>query len=180
VNAPAPLTARFARWTKTDLPADIHASAIVLGECGVLITGAPGAGKSHLAHALIQAARQAGIFAALIGDDRIHLCEVHGRLLARGHPRISGRMELRDLGIVDAPGLAAGLVCAWIELRDCDQVPRLPLQEAEETAEASAGLHRLMLPSKAVHAPAIAAELVRLSQSWRLKLETSHVNHSLI
>ena len=37
------------------LPSTIHASAVVIGETGVLIRGASGAGKSTLARSLIAA-----------------------------------------------------------------------------------------------------------------------------
>ena len=60
----------------------VHASAVLAGARAVLIRGAPGAGKSRLALALIQAA-QTGLlpFARLVGDDRVHLEAHHGRLL---------------------------------------------------------------------------------------------------
>jgi hypothetical protein len=57
----------------------IHASAVLVGHRGILIRGPSGSGKSRLALALLQSAG-AG-FARLVGDDRIHLEAVHGRLL---------------------------------------------------------------------------------------------------
>ena len=52
---------------------EIHASAIAIAEAGIVIRGASGSGKSRLALALIEVARCAGVFARLVGDDRIRL-----------------------------------------------------------------------------------------------------------
>ena len=82
------------------LPAAIHATALVLGEAGILIRGPSGAGKSALARALIAAGRQNRLFARLVGDDRILLLEAGGRLIARPHPAISGLIEARGRGIL--------------------------------------------------------------------------------
>lgn len=49
----------------------VHGTAAVVGEAGVLIRGASGAGKSSLALALVDAAAARGLFARLVGDDRI-------------------------------------------------------------------------------------------------------------
>jgi len=77
----------------------IHASAVVLGEKGVLITGQSGAGKSTLARYIIDYALVRGHFAALIGDDRIAIQVVNGRILASGNAKIAGMMEIRGLGL---------------------------------------------------------------------------------
>ena len=79
-----------------------HASAVVVGESGVLARGPSGAGKSSLALALIALAREAAIFAALIGDDRVFVRACGGRLLARGVPRFAGLIERRFEGLVVA------------------------------------------------------------------------------
>jgi serine kinase of HPr protein (carbohydrate metabolism regulator) len=78
----------------------VHATALVIGEQGVLITGAAGAGKSSLALALIDYGHAQGIFASLVGDDRVFLHDAGGRLLARPHPAIAGQIERRGQGIV--------------------------------------------------------------------------------
>ena len=49
----------------------MHATAVIYGDYGVLILGPSGSGKSALALALLARARSAGLFAALIGDDRV-------------------------------------------------------------------------------------------------------------
>lgn len=77
----------------------IHASGAVIGETGILIRGASGAGKSRLVLTLTSMAEAFGYFARLVGDDRIYLERSGGRLVARGHPAIQGAIEWRGQGI---------------------------------------------------------------------------------
>ena len=79
--------------------AALHATCLVLGEAGVLIVGGSGVGKTSLATALIDDAQRRGGFARLVADDRVRLVAAGGRLLARPHPAIAGRVELRYGGI---------------------------------------------------------------------------------
>ena len=51
----------------------LHATAVAIGEAGILIRGASGSGKSSLAMDLIFVARHQARFASLVGDDRIDL-----------------------------------------------------------------------------------------------------------
>ena len=81
----------------------VHATALVVGESGLLVRGPSGAGKSSLALALIARARESAIFAALVGDDRVFLRACGGRLLARGAPGFEGLIERRFEGLVVFP-----------------------------------------------------------------------------
>lgn len=88
----------------------IHASAVAVGEAGVLIQGPSGAGKSSLAFALIVAAKDTGLFARLVGDDRVGIDVRNGRVIARGHPSVLGKMERRGQGIFEMPYLPAAII----------------------------------------------------------------------
>jgi len=78
----------------------VHATAVLTGPTAVLIRGPSGAGKSQLAWDLIQAANRGGLrFARLVADDRAHLENRGGRLLVRPAPALTGRLEIRGLGI---------------------------------------------------------------------------------
>jgi len=105
-----------------------HASAVVIGGAGILILGPSGAGKSQLALALIVAAQSAGLFARLIGDDRISLARRGGRVIARGHPLILGKIEKRGVGILDIPFLSAAVIRFVVRLGESEPnpLPRLP------------------------------------------------------
>ncbi|ACK49233.1 HPr kinase [Methylocella silvestris BL2] len=118
--------ARLSPATEPREALNIHASAIVIQEAGVLIRGASGAGKSSLALALIQTAANAGLFARLVGDDRIEVSARHGRLIARGHKAILGRIEQRGVGILERPYLSAAVIRLIVDLVPPDEAPRLP------------------------------------------------------
>ena len=77
----------------------VHANALVVNGQGILIRGASKSGKSSLTLALIAAAERAGQSASLVGDDRIGLRVSDGALIASGHPRIAGMIEVRGTGI---------------------------------------------------------------------------------
>lgn len=74
-----------------------QASCVMLNAGAVLIEGPPGSGKSSLALALIDRG------AALIGDDGIRLQNRGGRLWASPPPNTTGKLEIRNLGLVDLP-----------------------------------------------------------------------------
>ncbi len=94
----------------------IHANALLLGSAGVLLRGPSGAGKSGLGLELIHLAQGRGLFARLIGDDRVALVRRHGRLVARPHPAIAGAIEERGRGSSFRPNSSRRACCAvsWI------------------------------------------------------------------
>ena len=109
--------------------ASIHATAVIIGEAGVLIRGPSGAGKSALALALIAAAARAGRFARLVGDDRVRLSVNHGRLIARGHPAVAGRIERRGQGVEATAHEGVAVVRLVVDLIAAAVSARLPAEE---------------------------------------------------
>ena len=99
----------------------------------MLIEGVPGTGKSSLALALIDRG------AELVGDDGVLLEASEGRLLAAPVPATAGKLEVRNLGLLDFPtvsGVPVALVAVldaeakrWIEAADsCERADvKLPL-----------------------------------------------------
>lgn len=105
----------------------LHATALVLGERGILIRGAAGAGKSSLAEELLAAAAAAGRHAALVGDDRVILEARGGRLLCRPHPAIAGLIELRGAGLLPRPSVPVAVLHLCVDLDPA--APRAPEEE---------------------------------------------------
>src|SRR3954468_8402537 len=116
----------------------IHATCVVIGEAGILIRGASGAGKSSLAGALIAGAALAGRFGRLAGDDRVGIEAVNGglggeiealngRLVARPVKPIEGRLEVRGVGIVGLAHEPAAVVRLVV---DCAEGAPAPLPAA--------------------------------------------------
>jgi HPr kinase/phosphorylase len=96
--------------------AGVHATAMIVGETGVLILGPSGAGKSRLALALLAAASRIEQFAALVGDDRVWLRGVNGRLVASGAPGTAGLIERRAGGLVAVDWEPAALIQLVLDL----------------------------------------------------------------
>lgn len=101
----------------------VHASAVALGECGLLIRGRSGAGKSALALDLMARG------AHLVADDQVMLEPTGAGLQMSAPATLTGRIEARNLGILiaaSAPALARYVV-------DLDRVETARLPEARET-----------------------------------------------
>lgn len=127
----------------TTPPLRLHASAVVIGEAGILIRGPSGAGKSGLALALIGLAQSQGRFARLIADDRTEIVVRADRLLASPVPPIEGLVERRGLGLTPEPHLSAAVLRLAI---DCGTEPeRMPEPEALVETIAGVTLPRLSL-----------------------------------
>lgn len=77
-----------------------HATAIVVGQTGLLFIGASGSGKSGTALACLNAAMRRGWNAVLIADDRTRLDAHSGRLIASCPAPLRGLIELRGTGLV--------------------------------------------------------------------------------
>ncbi len=92
-----------------------QATAVAIGGRALLIEGAPGAGKSSLALALIDRG------AMLIGDDGIALDIRDGMLWAAPAPATAGLIELRNVGIVTLPTTEAPVA---LVLDLTEQAPR--------------------------------------------------------
>ena len=100
------------------LDALIHASCVAIGGRAVLIGGRSGTGKSDLALRLIDRG------AKLVSDDYTELRHAGERVLARAPETISGKIEVRGLGILDLPPVADVPVCLYVDL---DEAPeRMP------------------------------------------------------
>ena len=111
----------------------VHASAVQVGDVGILIRGPSGAGKSRLAFDLILAGRAGRIpRTQLIGDDRVLLCPEDGRISIRPAAELEGLIEIRGLGIRRCdfvPHAALGLV---VDLA-ADDAARMPEPDALAT-----------------------------------------------
>jgi len=82
-----------------DRSQNVHATAVVIGEAGILIRGRSGRGKSALALALIDLGEERRLFSRLIGDDRVALEVCGGRVLLSGAPKTLSLIERRGYGL---------------------------------------------------------------------------------
>jgi len=107
-----------------DMAGALHQfTSVAIDGRAVLIAGAPGAGKSSLALALIDRG------AVLVGDDGVALTVRHERLHASPVPATRGLLEVRGVGLVPMPVAQEVPVALLIRLtrdgpRYVEQAPR--------------------------------------------------------
>ncbi len=107
---------------------NIHATCINYRDCGILITGPSGSGKSDLALRMIM---DKG--ASLVADDRTDLTPVKKRLRASCPENISGLLEVRGLGVCRFKPSEPVDVDLVVELVPADQkIERMPQVETAE------------------------------------------------
>ncbi len=98
----------------------VHATCIDLGGKGVLLRGPSGSGKSDLALRLIDGG------ARLVADDRTDLTLRDDAIIATAPEKLTGKMEVRGLGIVSVdslPETALALVADLISPTDVERMP---------------------------------------------------------
>lgn len=109
---------------------NIHASAVAFGNKGVLIRGAVGSGKSELALRLIDTAgfgRGAKpLRAILVADDQVLLVREGSAIIMRTPETISGKMEIRGIGIIDLQHKPKAKLVLVIDLKRQAEIERMP------------------------------------------------------
>ncbi|MER9593478.1 HPr kinase/phosphorylase [Mesorhizobium sp. M0244] len=142
-------------------PENIHGTAILIGDRGILITGPSGLGKTTLALTLIDHCRQRGLFSRLIGDDQLYAAVRQGRLVCRAPASIAGLVEVPGFGpkpIPFEPGCVIDLVVRLVpagkmvrfqedltEIIAGVPVPRIDLAGRNVAAALSAVMSRLSI-----------------------------------
>jgi len=151
--------------------ASIHASAVRIGNRGVLIRGPSGSGKSRLAFDLITSGRSGQIAPAiLVGDDRVHLDTGGGQLRVRTAPELAGLIEIRGLGIRRCEFAEEAVVGLVVDLAAAD-AERLPSPEALITDIFGVLIPRIPVGEGYPPLPLVVAVLTTIESS-------SSVNHS--
>jgi len=111
---------------------NIHATALVVGDRGLVILGPSGSGKTTLAAALVARFSQDGIFSRLVGDDQLFAEARGGRLVLRVPAAIAGLAEVPGLGPRPVGFEPAAVIDMAIRLVQPNEVPRFQ-EEAVET-----------------------------------------------
>lgn len=136
----------------------VHATCVVVGAAGVLIRGAPGAGKSSLALELIDAARRDGGYAALVADDRVRLEQISGRLLATCPEALASLIEIRGVGIREAPHLPAAVIRLLVDMEP--EPVRMPDEDAATDRVEGVALPRLAVAERSPLAVVLARQML--------------------
>lgn len=122
----------------------LHVSSVAIDGRAVLIEGESGAGKSDLALRLIDRG------ATLISDDYTLLQRAGGELIASPPDTISGKIEVRGLGVLETPYVEKIPVALLIRLTDAPE--RLPLAD-EVRRIAGLDIREVAVDSRTASAP---------------------------
>lgn len=145
--------------------ASVHASAVKVGHCAVLIRGASGSGKSRLAFDLILAGRAGQIPpAVLVGDDRVHLRASQGQLMIRPARELAGLIEIRGLGIRRCDFVEEAFVGLVVDLAAPD-AERMPPPEALQAQILGTKIPRIPVGSGFAAFPLVIAALTMTASS---------------
>jgi HPr kinase/phosphorylase len=87
---------------------------------GILLRGPSGSGKSDLALRLIDGG------ARLVADDQTELRRTAAGITASAPPSIAGLIEIRGIGILPCPTIAAAPLRLVVDLVPPEQIERLP------------------------------------------------------
>jgi serine kinase of HPr protein (carbohydrate metabolism regulator) len=138
---------------------NFHASAVVLGDRGIVIAGGPGSGKTQLALALICHARTHGLFARLVADDQVFLSAHHGRLVCIAPETIAGLIEVRGVGPQPTACEKKAPADLLVRLVERSEAERFPEAETETIQGCGVPLLKLAANDGRAALMAVAARL---------------------
>jgi serine kinase of HPr protein (carbohydrate metabolism regulator) len=137
---------------------NLHASTVALNGRAVLISGPSGSGKSDLALRLLDRGF------VLVSDDRTIVRKEGSRLVASAPETISGKLEVRGVGIVEMEHQRDVPIALVVELTS--DIQRLP-DEGRERLILGAAIPLINVDAMTASAPSkVAVALDRLGLSF--------------
>jgi serine kinase of HPr protein (carbohydrate metabolism regulator) len=118
----------------------MHASALVIGDRGLLIAGPAGSGKTALCLALLRQCQRTGIFARLVCDDQTFLERAGARLIARAPDTIASLIEVqgfRPSEIAHEPAMVVDLLVRLVPAEDAPRYSEGQTETLEQCPIAS-------------------------------------------
>ena len=137
----------------------VHASTVAIDGRAVLITGPSGSGKSDLALRLLDRGF------SLVSDDQTHVRREGDRLIAAPPPNISGKLEIRGIGIGEMDNLTDIPVALLVELTS--DIQRMP-DDSRERPMLGVPLPLVGIDAMAASAPSkVAVALDRMGLKFQ-------------
>jgi HPr kinase/phosphorylase len=148
----------------------LHATCVSINGAGVLLLGAPGAGKSDLALRLIDipgyGTGKELLPAMLIADDQVAIKREQETLIASAPAPLLGRLEVRGLGIVKVPYLPAAALHLAVRLTAAGTIDRMPELEASTFEVLGIALPLVLIDPDRASAPARLRAALRTVLNW--------------
>lgn len=113
---------------------NLHGTALVLGDRGVLILGASGSGKSTLALTLITQFQAGNRLGRLVGDDQVLMAAQGGRVTCAAPETIRGLVEVFGLGPSRISVERHAVIDLLVRLVSPAETERLPEERFEDMA----------------------------------------------
>ncbi len=151
----------------------IHATAVIIGDRGVLIMGPSGSGKSSIANALMLRALSEGRYGVLVSDDQCLIQAVSGRLICTAPETLRGGMEVRGSGLHIFSHEPRAVIHLGVHLVE----PSLAVRLHENTHIQLQGvaIAQLNLPIGEVESACRSIEAWLFKLEWKNKLVDSEV-----
>jgi len=125
---------------------NLHGTAVLVGDRGILVTGASGSGKTTLALAIVARFAEQGRLCRIVADDQLLVSPHHGRVVCRAPAPIAGLAEVHGIGpraVSFEPAMVADLVLRLVPAAQMErfQANKFPiLQESVQLILQSADL----------------------------------------
>lgn len=103
-----------------------HCNVLRIEDCGILIEGPSGSGKSSLSTGLIERAQLLGRSAILVSDDQAFLETCDPSITAKAPDATAGKIELRGYGIIEVPHTSSTEISLIVKMVDDAAVERMP------------------------------------------------------
>jgi len=124
----------------------VHGTCVALGRRAVLLRGSSGAGKSDLALRFMALAGEGALRPLLVADDQVWIeGRADGSLMASAPETLAGKIEVRGIGIVEAPYVAEAQLVLVVDLVAEKEVPRMPPEPLESVSIAGVAVPWLHL-----------------------------------
>jgi len=131
----------------------VHGTCVAFGPRAALIRGRPGSGKSDLALRFLALPMEGGDLPLLIADDQVWVEVRDGNAVASAPGTIAGQIEVRGLGITEAPSAPSAPIKLVCDLVGMDGVPRIRPDPWERTEIAGVAIPMLRLWAFEASAP---------------------------
>lgn len=115
----------------------LHASTVAVGDKSAVIFGSSGCGKSTLALRMIS------LGGILVSDDQTQLSIEDGGLVASAIPAISGRLEVRGVGIINTPYTPCAKASLFVDMDKIEDSRLPPVREIVILGQKATLYHRI-------------------------------------